>query len=38
MITLRLVSVFVFTALLAGCDQIKTIEQDVKALKADIKA
>src|SRR4029079_2313020 len=38
MTTLRLVSVLVFTAVLTGCDQIKTIEQDVKALKADIKA
>jgi hypothetical protein len=38
MMTVRLVAVLIFTALLTGCDQVKSIEQDVKALKADIKA
>jgi len=38
MIVLRLLAVFIVTALLTGCDDINTIKIDADALREDIKA
>jgi hypothetical protein len=38
MIVLRLLAVFIVTALLIGCDDVKAIKEDVRALKEDVKA
>jgi hypothetical protein len=38
MIVLKLLSVLIFTALLSGCDDIKSMKEDIRALKEDVNA